>query len=47
MSIAVGKNLEVRDGIRDVVKGRIDGEGGTEIFPEVPLGSGGGGSLGK
>ena len=44
MSVAVRKNLEVGDGIGDVLKGRIDGEGGAEIFPDVPLCSGGGGS---
>ena len=44
MSVTVGKDLEVGDRIGDVLKGRTDRQGSTELFPEVPLGCGGGGS---
>lgn len=44
MSVAMSKHLEVRDGITDVLKGRTEGERGTELFPQVPLSSGRGGS---
>ena len=38
---AVGKDLEVRDGVRDVLKGRIHVEVVAEGFPLGPMGSGG------
>lgn len=38
---AVGEDLEVRDGIGDVLKGRIQVEGMAEVFPLGPMGSGG------
>ena len=44
MSVAVREDLEVRDGIRHLLKGRINGEGSAELFPKVPLCRGGGGS---
>jgi hypothetical protein len=44
LSIAVGKDLKVGDGIGDVLKGRIDGMVGAELFPDGPMGGSGGGS---
>ena len=44
MPVPVGEDLEIWDGIGEVLKGRTDRQVGAEVFPNIPLGSGGGGS---